>query len=179
MNGLEASEIGALVGLTAAVALLIFFVIRTKIHAVLALVIAASIAGLAAGMAPDAVIQAITTSFGSTLGTIGLVIGMGVMMGRILEVSGAAEKLAYSLIRVLGKGKEEWALAGAGFVISIPIFVDSAFVILQPLVRSLARTSGRSILTLGIALAGGLVVTHHAVPPTPGPLGASSSASPP
>ena len=173
MNGLEASEIGALVGLTAAVALLIFFVIRTKIHAVLALVIAASIAGLAAGMAPDAVIQAITTSFGSTLGTIGLVIGMGVMMGRILEVSGAAEKLAYSLIRVLGKGKEEWALAGAGFVISIPIFVDSAFVILQPLVRSLARTSGRSILTLGIALAGGLVVTHHAVPPTPGPLGAA------
>ena len=173
MNGLEASEICALVGLTAAVALLIFFVIRTKIHAVLALVIAASIAGLAAGMAPDAVIQAITTSFGSTLGTIGLVIGMGVMMGRILEVSGAAEKLAYSLIRVLGKGKEEWALAGAGFVISIPIFVDSAFVILQPLVRSLARTSGRSILTLGIALAGGLVVTHHAVPPTPGPLGAA------
>ena len=118
MNGLGASEIGALVGLTAAVALLIFFVIRTKIHAVLALVIAASIAGLAAGMAPDAVIQAITTSFGSTLGTIGLVIGMGVMMGRILEVSGAAEKLAYSLIRVLGKGKEEWALAGAGLPIA-------------------------------------------------------------
>lgn len=173
MNDIGTSEIGALVGLAAAVALLILFVIRTKIHAILALVIAASIAGLAAGMAPDAVIGAITSGFGSTLGTIGLVIGLGVMMGRILEVSGAAEKLAYTLIRWLGRRKEEWALAAAGFIISIPIFVDSAFVILQPLVKSLARTTGRSALTLGIALAGGLVVTHHAVPPTPGPLGAA------
>lgn len=163
----------AIVGLIAAVGLLIFLVLRTKVHAVLALVIAAVIAGLAAGLTPDATIAALTAGFGSTLATIGLVIGFGVMMGRILEVSGAAEKLAITLIRLLGKGKEEWALAGAGFVISIPIFVDSAFVILAPLVRSLSRTSGRSLLTLGIALAGGLIVTHHAVPPTPGPLGAA------
>ena len=155
MNG-AVSAVGptAIYGLAFAIFILIVLVLRTKIHPVLALVIAASISGMSAGMAPDAVVKSITTGFGATLSTIGLVIGMGVMMGRILEVSGAAEKLAYSLIRVLGKGKEEWALAGAGFVISIPIFVDSAFVILQPLVRSLARTSGRSILTLGIALAG-------------------------
>lgn len=170
---LGSSELAAIVGLAAAVALLIFFVLRTKIHAVLALIIAASIAGLAAGMAPDEVIDSITTGFGSTLATIGLVIGLGVMMGRILEVSGAAEKLAYTLIRWLGKKKEEWALAGAGFIISIPIFVDSAYVILSPLVRSLSRTTGRSVLTLGISLAGGLILTHHAVPPTPGPLGAA------
>ncbi|MBO0594636.1 GntP family permease [Nesterenkonia sp. E16_7] len=167
------SELAAIIGLAAAVALLIFFVLRTKIHAVLALIIAASIAGLAAGMAPDEVIDSITTGFGSTLATIGLVIGLGVMMGRILEVSGAAEKLAYTLIRWLGKKKEEWALAGAGFIISIPIFVDSAYVILSPLVKSLSRTTGRSVLTLGISLAGGLILTHHAVPPTPGPLGAA------
>lgn len=167
------NEVTAVVGLAAAVAVLIFLVLRTKVHAVLALVIAASIAGLAAGMAPAAVVEAITTGFGATLSTIGLVIGLGVMMGRVLEVSGAAEKLAITLIRWLGRKKEEWALAGAGFVISIPIFVDSAFVILSPLVKSLSRTSGRSLLTLGIALAGGLTVTHHAVPPTPGPLGAA------
>lgn len=172
-DAVTTSEIGAVVGLAVAVALLILFVLRTKVHAVLALVIAASIAGLAAGMAPDATIESITTGFGSTLSTIGLVIGLGVMMGRILEASGAAEKLAVTLIRWLGRKREEWALAGAGFIISIPIFVDSAFVILTPLVRSLSRTSGRSILTLGIALAGGLTMTHHAVPPTPGPLGAA------
>ena len=146
------TDITAAVGLAAAVALLILLVLKTKVHAVLALVIAASIAGLAAGMAPDAVIDTITAGFGSTLGTIGLVIGLGVMMGRILEVSGAAEKLAYTLIRWLGRKKEEWAMAAAGFIISIPIFVDSAYVILQPLVKSLARTTGRSVLTLGLSL---------------------------
>lgn len=64
-------------------------------------------------------------------------------------------------------------MAVAGWIVSIPIFVDSAFVILNPLVKALARSSKRSVLTLGIALAGGLVLTHHAVPPTPGPLGAA------
>ncbi|EFH12407.1 GntP family permease [Pseudoroseomonas cervicalis] len=164
---------GAIVGLIAGIALLIFLVLRTKVHAIVALVIAASIAGLSAGMAPNAVVRSITTGFGATLSTIGLVIGFGVMMGRILEVSGAAEKLAISLVRWLGEKREEWAMMATGYIVSIPIFCDSAFVILSPLVRALARNAGRSVLTLGIALAGGLMLTHHAVPPTPGPLGAA------
>ena len=172
---LETPVVGptAIIGLVIAIALLIFLVLRTKVHALIALVVAASIAALSAGMAPDAAIKSITTGFGSTLSTIGLVVGFGVMMGAILEVSGAAERLALSMIRWLGKRKEEWALAGAGYIISIPIFVDSAFVILNPLVKALARSANRSVLTLGIALAGGMVLTHHAVPPTPGPLGAA------
>ncbi|WP_394255818.1 GntP family permease [Pseudoclavibacter helvolus] len=163
----------AIIGLVAAIAVLVVLVLRTKVHALLALIVAASIAGLSAGMAPADAIASITSGFGSTLATIGLVVGFGVMMGRLLEVSGAAEKLAISFLRWLGSKKEEWALAGAGYIISIPIFVDSAFVILQPLVKSLSRTANRSFLTLGIALAGGMVLTHHAVPPTPGPLGAA------
>ncbi|MBO1073677.1 GntP family permease [Roseomonas marmotae] len=163
----------AIVGLVFGIILLIFLVLRTKVHAIVALVIAASIAGLSAGMAPDAVVKSITTGFGATLSTIGLVIGFGVMMGRILEISGAAEKLAITLVRWLGEKKEEWAMMATGYIVSIPIFCDSAFVILNPLVRALARNTGRSVLTLGIALAGGLMLTHHAVPPTPGPLGAA------
>ncbi|SDB80420.1 gluconate:H+ symporter, GntP family [Raineyella antarctica] len=163
----------AIVGLVIAIAVLVFLVMRTKVHALIALIAAASIAALSAGMAPADAIKSITTGFGSTLATIGLVVGFGVMMGRLLEVSGAAEKLAITLVRWLGTKREEWALAVAGYIISIPIFVDSAFVILNPLVKSLSRTSKRSVLTLGIALAGGLVLTHHAVPPTPGPLGAA------
>src|SRR5699024_10087438 len=93
------------------------------------------------------------------------------MMGRILEVSGAAERLAYTLIEKLGKRKEEWAMAAAGYVISIPIFVDSAFVILNPLVKALSRKTGKSVVALGVALGIGLAATHHAIPPTPGPLG--------
>ena len=135
------------------------------------MLIAASIAGLIGGMAPATVADTITAGFGSTLASIGIVIGLGVMMGRLLEVSGAAETLAYSLIKFVGKKKEEWALAVAGFIVSIPIFVDSAFVILSPLVKALSRKTGKSVVALGVSLAVGLVITHSLVPPTPGPLG--------
>lgn len=165
------NEFQLIAGLGFAIFLLIFLVVKTKVHAIIALIIAASISGLIGGMMPAEVINSITTGFGKTLSTIGLVIGFGVMMGRILEVSGAAEQMAYSLIRFVGKKREDWAMVLTGYIVSIPIFCDSAFVILSPLVKSLARTSGLSVLTLGISLAGGLMLTHHAVPPTPGPLG--------
>ncbi|WP_247236768.1 GntP family permease [Telluribacter sp. SYSU D00476] len=160
-----------IVGLVVAVGVLIFLVLRTRVHALIAMLIAASIAGLVGGMSADKTVSVITQGFGTTLGSIGIVIGLGVMMGRIMEVSGAGEQIAYSLIRWLGKRKEEWAMVITGYLVSIPIFVDSAFVILYPVAKALAQRSRRSLLTLGVALAGGLVITHSAVPPTPGPLG--------
>lgn len=160
-----------IIGLMIAVFVLIFLVMRTKVHALIAMLIAACIAGITGGMSLDETLAVITLGFGSTLGSIGMVIGLGVMMGRILEVSGAAEQIAYSFIKWLGQRREEWALAITGYVVSIPIFVDSAFVILFPVAKALAKKGKRSLLTLGVALAGGLVVTHSTVPPTPGPLG--------
>lgn len=160
-----------IIGLVVAVFVLIFLVLRTRVHPLIAMLIAAAIAGLTGGLSATQTIEAISKGFGSTLGSIGIVIGLGIMMGRVLEVSGAAEQIAFSFIKFLGKKREEWALAITGYIVSIPIFVDSAFIILYPLVKALAKKSQRSLLTLGIALAGGLILTHHAVPPTPGPLG--------
>lgn len=168
---MDVSGTQLIAGLLLGVIVLILLVLKTKIHVFLALLIAASIAGLVGGMAPAAVADTISAGFGSTLASIGIVIGLGVMMGRLLEVSGAAETLAYALIKFVGKKKEEWALAVAGFIVSIPIFVDSAFVILTPLVKALSRKTGKSVVGLGVALAVGLVITHSLVPPTPGPLG--------
>jgi len=168
---MEENGVLMVVGLVLAVVALISFVLWTRIHAFLALIIAASIAGLVGGMEPAAVASAISSGFGSTLSSIGIVIGLGVMIGQLLEVTGAAETLAYSLIRFVGRKKEEWAMAIAGYIVSIPIFVDSAFVILNPLVKALSRKTGKSVITLGVALAVGLVITHSLVPPTPGPLG--------
>ncbi|MDH4618779.1 gluconate:H+ symporter [Brevibacillus sp. AY1] len=168
---MDVSGTQMVVGLVLAVVILIFLVLRTKIHAFLALITAASIAGIVGGMAPVKVADTISAGFGSTLASIGIIIGLGVMIGRILEVSGAAETLAYSLIRFVGKKKEEWAMAIAGYIVSIPIFVDSAFVILNPLVKALSKKTGKSVISLGVALAVGLVITHSLVPPTPGPLG--------
>ncbi|HLR60668.1 MAG TPA: gluconate:H+ symporter [Pseudogracilibacillus sp.] len=168
---MEVSGTQMIVGLVIGIAFLIFLVLRTKIHALIALLLAASVTGIVGGMRPNDVIETITEGFGSTLGSIGIIIGLGVMMGRILEVSGAAERLAYSLIEKIRKKKEEWALAISGYIVAIPIFVDSAFVILQPLVKELSSRTRKSVVALGVALAVGLAATHHSVPPTPGPLG--------
>lgn len=168
---MEPSGIQMVSGLILGVIVLILLVLKTKIHAFLALIIGASIAGLVGGMVPGDVAGAISAGFGSTLASVGIVIGLGVMMGRILEITGAAETLAYSLIKFVGKKKEEWAMAIAGYIISIPIFVDSAFVILNPLVKTLSKKTGKSVIAIGVSLAVGLVLTHSIVPPTPGPLG--------
>lgn len=160
-----------IIGLIVAVFVLVWLVLRTRVHALIAMLAAACIAGLMGGMGIDKTLSVIASGFGTTLGSIGIVIGLGVMMGRLLEVSGAAERIAWSFIKWLGKRREEWALAITGYIVSIPIFVDSAFVILYPVAKALAKNGKRSLLTLGVALAGGLVVTHHTVPPTPGPLG--------
>src|SRR5690349_13770814 len=161
------------IGLIVAVVILIFLVLRTKVHPVIAMILAGCVAGIAGGLSVDKTLNSIMQGFGATLSSIGIVIGLGVMMGRILEVSGAAQQIAHSFIQLLGKRKEALALAITGYFVSIPIFVDSAFVILFPIAKALARNGRRSLLTLGVALAGGLVVTHTLVPPTPGPLGAA------
>lgn len=167
----EVSAVQMIIGLMVAILLLIYLVLKTRIHVFLALIIAAMLAGLIGGMKPDEVVTSISSGFGNTLGSIGIIIGFGIMIGKIMEISGAAERLAYQLVKVVGRKKEEWAIAVAGYIISIPIFVDSAFVILHPLVKALSIRTGKSVITLGVALAIGLAATHHAVPPTPGPLG--------
>lgn len=164
----------SVIGLIIAVFVLIYLVLRTRVHVLIAMLGAACIAGLIGGLSVDETMAAISKGFGGTLGGIGIVIGLGVMMGAILETSGAGESIAYHFIKWLGKKREEMALAITGYIVSIPVFVDSALIILYPIAKSLAKTSQRSILTLTVALAGGLVVAHHCIPPTPGPLGVAS-----
>ena len=163
------------IGLVIGVAALVVMILRTKIHTFLALIAAAALTGLIGGMAPADLGKAITTGFGNTLGSIGIVIGFGVMLGRILEVTGAAQRMALTFLRLFGRGREEWALGATGAVVSIPIFCDSGFVILSPLARALAQQAGKPVLSLGVALAAGLMSTHHLVPPTPGPLAAAGT----
>ena len=95
------------------------------------------------------------------------------MMGGILEKSGAAEKMAYSFIKLIGQKNEEWALAITGWFISIPVFADSAIVIFAPLCKAMSRVTGKSVVGLALPLAVGLQLTHCLVPPTPGPLTAA------
>ena len=104
----------------------------------------------AAGETTVGVMTAIKDGFGNTLKSTGIIIGLGVMMGGILEVSGAAEQLAFTFIRVIGKRKEEWALAITGWVVSIPVFADSAIVIFAPLVKAMSSVTGISVVGLPV-----------------------------
>ena len=93
-------------------------------------------------------------------------------LNRMLShVACAAASLARVFVRALGKGREHWAMAGTGAVVSIPVFCDSGYVIMNPLARSIARRIKGRYVTLALALGCGMMLTHHLVPPTPGPLG--------
>ncbi|MBQ3759437.1 MAG: hypothetical protein II876_08270, partial [Synergistaceae bacterium] len=117
------------------------------------------------------IISSITNGFGGTLSSIGIIIGFGVMMGQIFEATGAAKRMAHTFLKMFGRGREEEALAFTGFLVSIPIFCDSGFVVLAPIAKALSKVTKKSIIGLGVSLAAGLVITHSLVPPTPGPLG--------
>ena len=164
-----------LLGLGIGLLVLILLILKTKVHVFIALIIASCIIGLAGGMAPTAIAGTITKGFGGTLGGIGIIIGLGVMMGQIFEASGAAERMARVFLKLFGKGREEFAMAVTGYVVSIAIFCDSGFVILSPLARALSKETKKSMVSLSVALAGGLVITHSLVPPTPGPLGVAGT----
>lgn len=173
MDGVSGQQM--LIGLIIGIILLILMILKTKIHAFLALVIASLIVGIVGGMSPIDTVAAIQSGFGGTLGNIGIIIGFGVMMGQIFEISGAAEKMAKTFLKVFGKKNEELALSLTGFLVSIPIFCDSGFVILSPIAKAISKRTKKSIVGLGIALASGLVITHTLVPPTPGPLGVAGT----
>lgn len=179
VNGLSGERM--LIGLAIGIAVLIFLVLKTKVQAFLALIICTVIVGVVGGMPlvnitlddgkTFGIVNSITTGFGGTLGSIGIIIGFGVMMGQIFEVTGAAKRMAHTFLKLFGKKREEEALALTGFLVSIPIFCDSGFVVLAPIAKAISKATKKSVIGLGVALAAGLVITHSMVPPTPGPLG--------
>lgn len=162
-----------IISLIIGLALLVGLIMKTKIHTFLALIITAIFIGISGGMKLEDVIASVSGGFGTTLGSIGIIIGFGVMMGRVFEISNAAKRMALTFIKIFGKGKEDVAMAITGFLVSIPIFCDSGFVVLFPIAKALSETTKKSVITLGLALAAGLVITHTMVPPTPGPVGAA------
>lgn len=149
---------------------LLFLVIKLKIHAFISLLIVSMGVGIAAGMPANKVMDSIQNGMGGTLGFIATVVGLGSIFGKMLEVSGGAERLARTLLEKFGKEKAQWAMTLTGFIISIPVFFDVGFIILVPIVYGLTKETNKSVLFYGIPLLAGLAVTHAFVPPTPGPV---------
>ncbi len=152
------------------IALLIFLTVKVKLHPFFALTISAFFFGIVAGHSVPEIIEAYSSGLGGTIAGIGVVIAIGTVMGALLEHSGAAETMAETILRITGNKNADIGLAVTGYFVSIPVFCDSAFVLLSPLARRMSKDSGQSMTTMAVALAMGLHATHMLVPPTPGPL---------
>lgn len=164
-------EMRMALGLVIGLIVLVLLITMTGIHVFLAVIICAIFIGLFGGMSQKDVLDAITGGFGKSLSSIGIIIGFGVMLGKLLEISGATKVMADTFIRLFGKNHEEEALALSGFVTSLSIFCTSGFIILSPLMKALSQKTKKSVVALGIALAGGLLASHSLVPPAAGPIG--------
>ena len=159
-------------------AVILFIVIATTkfgLHPFLTLLSASFITAFAFGLPMVEVVQVVNTGFGGILGYIGLVIVFGTIIGVILEKSGAAVTMADTIIKLLGKRFPTLTMSVIGYIVSIPVFCDSGFVILNSLKRSLSQRMQVSSVAMSIALATGLYATHTFVPPTPGPIAAAAN----
>lgn len=148
---------------------------KLKLHPFIVLLLAAYLAGALAGLPIVTIATFIATGFGNIMATIGIVIILGTIIGIILEKSHAAVKLAEMVMKLVGKRFPALAMSIIGYIVSIPVFCDSAFVILSSLKKSLVHKTGKPSVALTIALATGLYATHTFVPPTPGPIAAAGN----
>ncbi|MBL7152905.1 MAG: GntP family permease [Phycisphaerae bacterium] len=155
----------------------VFIIVATtklRLHPFLALLIAAFGYGvLCRRMSLGDVVQSVNGGFGSTIGHIGIVILAGSVIGTFLEKSGGALALARSIIKTVGQKNVPLAMSIVGYIVSIPVFCDSGFVILCPLAKALSRKAKVSLAASAVALSLGLYATHTMVPPTPGPIAAA------
>jgi gluconate:H+ symporter, GntP family len=148
---------------------------RLKLHPFVVLLLASYLAGALAGLPPGSIASSIARGFGDIMAYIGIVIVLGTIIGTILEKSNAAIKLAELVLKLVGKRYPALAMSLIGYIVSIPVFCDSAYVILSSLKKSLVHQTKKPSVALSIALATGLYATHTFVPPTPGPIAAAGN----
>ena len=163
----------SLLVLACCIILLIVMICKLKIHPFFTLIIVAVIGALGFGLDPGSIFSTITGGFGSTIGSIGIVIVLGCTIGIILEETGGAYVLANTMLKLVGKKRSGMAMSLTGYLVSIPVFSDSAFVIMSPVARALSARSGIPLVCLAGCLNAGILATHAMVPPTPGPIAAA------
>ncbi|RKN10475.1 GntP family permease [Streptomyces radicis] len=157
----------------AAIAVLLFSIIKLHLHAFLALVGVSLLTAFATGIPSEQVVPTLTGGFGDTLGNVALLVGLGAILGRLIEVSGGARSLTDALIRRFGEERAPLALGVASLIFGFPIFFDAGLVVMLPIVFAVARRLGGGILRYGLPVAGAFSVMHVFLPPHPGPVAAT------
>ena len=159
----------------AAVALLLFLIMRVKLHAFVGLVLTSVLTALAVGFPVADIPDVLAYGFSSTLGSVALLVAFGVMLGRLLEVTGGAQVLANTLIGGFGERRAPLALGVAALCFGFPIFFDAGLVVFLPIILTVARRFGGSLLLYALPAAGAFVAMHAMTPPHPGPVAAAEA----
>lgn len=169
------ANFGSLIVMLVSLIVLVLLITKLKIHPVFALIAVAIGSAIGFGFPISEVIGVVKGGFGGTIGNIGIVIILGCTIGVILEKTGGALVLADTILKIVGRKRSALAMAISGYLVSIPVFSDSAIVILSPVAKSLSARSGMPLIALLGALNGGILATHTMIPPTPGPLAAAGT----
>lgn len=169
------SGIALIIIFAAAIAIMVVAISKWHLHPFIAILLTALIFGIVSGIPLPQMTTLIGSGFSKIFAGIGLVIIFGTLMGTILEQSGAALKIADCIIKLLGKRHPVLSMAIMGWVVSIPVFCDSGFVVLNPIREALVKKTHSSHVAMTVALSGGLYLSHVFIPPTPGPLAAAET----
>lgn len=156
--------------LFASIALIVFLIMKTKLSAFLALTVSGLFLGLVSGMPLAKIATSFQAGMGNTLGFLATVLGLGTILGKMLEISGGAQRLARTLIDTFGENKAHLAMLIVGFICGIPVFFQVGFVLLLPVIFSVASQTKSSLVKMGIPVLAGLITVHAMVPPHPAAL---------
>ena len=169
------SGIALIIAFVLAIVVMIVAISKFKVHPFLAIMCISLILAILAGIPLTSIPGEIGAGFSGTFTSIGIVIILGALIGTILEKTGAALKLADMVIKLVGSKNPELAVELMGWVVSIPVFCDSGFVILNPIRKALVKRTGASSVAMTVALSAGLYISHVFIPPTPGPIAAANT----
>lgn len=168
-------EIWPLIGVAIGVSILLILIIVLKLNTFIALILTSMVTGIILGIPIDKIVSSVEKGMGETLGSIAIIFGLGSILGKLLSDGGGATKIADELINAFGEKYVTWAMLIASFIIGISLFLEVAFVLLIPLVFTLAKRMNISNLTVGLPMTISIAITHGFLPPHPGPVAVSQA----
>ncbi|WPU96912.1 GntP family permease [Mucilaginibacter sabulilitoris] len=165
---MDVSLVRILICLIAGIAVIVLLTAKFRVHAFFALIIACFLVGLGVGMRLNDVLTTIKDGFGNILKSLGLLIVLGTTLGAILEHTGSTKVMANTILKIVGEKYAALAMSLTGFIVGLPIFCDSGYIVLSGLNKSLAKSTGISLAIMSTSLATGLYAVHCMIPPHPG-----------
>ncbi|BBY26999.1 GntP family permease [Mycolicibacterium sediminis] len=157
-----------------AIAVLLFLIVKVRLHAFFSLIVVSVLTGLAAGIGMGDVVSVVIDGFSTTVGTVALLVGFGAVLGRLVEMTGGAQTLADKMLERFGEKRAPLALAVASLFYAFPIFLDAGFIVMLPIIYTVARRLGGSFMLYVLPSIGAFLMMHALTPPHPGPTAAAT-----